>query len=81
MISNMIEKQILMITKHKASERLIKLLGDNAKVRAIPINRRSAPSSLNKLKKMEEMLAQTFPLWPANAEQLENPEDIASCSQ
>lgn len=69
---------IPMITKRKACERLIKLLDDNAKVRAIPINRRSAPNSLNKLKKMEEMLAQTFPLWPANAEQLiKNPEDVA----
>ena len=68
---------IPMISERKACERMIQLLEDNAKVRAIPCNRRSAASSLEKVKQMEDKLAKTFPLWPADAEQLvKNPEDL-----
>ena len=69
---------IPMITERKACERMIKLLDDNAKVRAIPKSRRATQNSLNKVKQMEEKLSQTFPLWPAHAEQLiKNTEDLA----
>lgn len=64
------------ISERKACERIIKLLDDNAKIRAIPRDRRSMPISVNKLKQMDEQLARTFPLWSANAEQLiKNAED------
>jgi hypothetical protein len=68
---------IPMISERKACERMIQLLEDNAKIRAIPCNRRSTAASLAKVKQMEDTLAKTFPLWPADAEQLvKNSEDL-----
>lgn len=68
---------IPIISNRKACEKLIKLLDENAKIRAIPLKRRSTPSSLKKVKEMEEHLAQTFSLWPANVESLiKNTEDL-----
>ena len=67
---------IPMISERKACEKIIKLLDENAKLRAIPLKRRSAPSSLKQIEDMEEKLEQTFCLWPVNAEELiKNDED------
>lgn len=68
---------IPMIGECKSCEKMIKLLNDNAKIRAIPCHRRTTPSSLNKVKKMEDFLAKTFSIWPANVENLiKNAEDL-----
>ena len=56
---------------------MIALLNANAKIRAIPVSRRSSEASLGKVKAMEDKLNTTFPLWPSNAEKLmKNQEDI-----
>jgi hypothetical protein len=68
---------IPVIADRKACEKIIKLHDDNDKIRAIPIKRRSTPGTLKKLQEMERKLSETFPLWPANVEQLiKNPEDL-----
>ena len=65
-------------TDRKACERIIKLLDVNPKIRAIPNNCRSMLASVDKIKKMEDLLAQTFSVWPNNAKQLiKNPEDLS----
>ena len=61
---------IPMIGHRKACEKMLKLLDENAKVRAIPVNRRSTPCSVNKVKAMEAKLKTTFQLWPCNANKL-----------
>jgi len=69
---------IPMISERKACEKIIKLLDDNAKLRAIPLNRRSAPNTVAKIKEMEDKLALTFPLWPVNVEkQIKNKDDLS----
>jgi len=56
---------------------MLKLLDDNAKIRAIPMKRRSNANCIEKIKMMEEKLSETFVLWPANVEQLmKNSEDL-----
>ena len=66
-----------MISESKACEKIIKLLDDNAKIRAIPLTRRSTPNCIKKVQAMEAQLAKTFPLWPANVEQtVKNTEDL-----
>ncbi|KAG8171349.1 hypothetical protein JTE90_007601 [Oedothorax gibbosus] len=68
---------IPMISERKACEKMIKLLDDNAKLRAIPCKRRETPSSLNKVKQMEDFLTKTFAIWPVNVETLmKNAEDL-----
>ena len=68
---------IPMISEIKTCQKMVKLLDDNAKLRAIPIARRTAPATLDKLKLQETELDKTFQLWPSNAEQLiKNPEDL-----
>ena len=68
---------IPIISERKSCEKMIQLLEENAKIRAIPFKRRSTAASLDKLKCMEDKLSKTFPLWPANAELLiKNPEDL-----
>ena len=68
---------IPMIAERKACERMIALLDENAKIRAIPVARRSSEASTKKLTAMEEKLKTTFPLWPLNAEKLmKSQEDI-----
>ena len=59
---------IPMISEIKSCERLLKLLDDNAKLRAIPIKRRSSAGCIAKVQKMEETLSKTFALWPCNVE-------------
>ena len=58
---------ILINSECEACERIIQLLEDNAKVRAMPCNCQSA--ALEKVEQMEDKLAKTFPLWPTDAEQ------------
>lgn len=70
-VSNFYKKaNIPMISDRKACEKIIALLNDNNKLRAIPKKLRSAPSSINKLKQIEQKLKETFQLWPENAEAL-----------
>jgi len=59
---------IPVISQIKACQKMIKLLDENAKIRAIPIARRTAPATLAKLKQMDAELNKTFQLWPPNAE-------------
>jgi len=68
---------IPVISEIKACQKMIKLLDENAKIRAIPIARRTAPATLAKLKQMDTELNKTFQLWPPNAEKLiKNQEDL-----
>ncbi len=69
---------IPVISEIKCCERLVNLLEENAKIRAIPKDRRTSQATLNKLQEMEKKLGETFQLWPANAENvIKNPEDLA----
>ena len=58
---------IPMISEHKACERIIKLLDDNAKMRSIPCERRPTPHIMSRLQ--QKMLTamrrwqQPLPLW------------------
>lgn len=71
------KSNIPMISEIKSCQRLLKLLDDNAKLRAIPIKRRSTAGCIAKVQKMKETLYKTFALWPCNAEQLiKNTEDL-----
>lgn len=68
---------IPMISEIKACQKMIKLLDENAKLRAIPLGRRSTPTVLAKLKQMDTDLNKTFQLWPPNVETLiKIPEDL-----
>lgn len=68
---------IPMIAERQACEKMIKLLDHNARIRAIPINRRSTPASVKSIQQMKVTLAETLRLWPANAEQrIKNTEDL-----
>ena len=69
---------IPMISELKACERIIQLLKENAKLRAIPKERRSNASVVSRINAMEASLCETFPLWPADVERLiANAEDMA----
>jgi len=69
---------IPMIAHRQACEKVIKLLDHNAKMRAIPIKRRSTPATVKLLQQMQVKLAETFCLWPANVEQcINNCEDLS----
>ena len=57
-----------MIHKEKAYKKIWKAVQNNAKLRAIPSQRRNKPFALEKLKKENLLLHKTFPLWPQNAE-------------
>ena len=63
---------IPMISERKACEKMLKLLEENARVREIPVKRRNMPSSIIKIQQMESKLAETFVIWPVNAEKLIN---------
>ena len=67
---------IPVISEIKASEKLIKLANDNAKLRAIPVSRRATAATQAKVKHMECELNKTFQIWPRNAAELiKIPED------
>ena len=61
---------IPMISDRKACEKMIQLLHDNDKIRAIPSKRRSTAATMKKVSEMKEKLAKTFQLWPQNAEKM-----------
>lgn len=68
---------IPMISDIMACQKIIKLADDNAKLRSIPVARRTRPFALNKLKCMEIELNKTFQIWPANVTKLVTiPEDL-----
>lgn len=69
---------IPMISDIKCCQKIIQLLEDSRRVREIPCTRRSTPGALEKVRKMDEALAQTFQLWPLNADKLiKDKDDIA----
>ena len=61
---------IPMISELKACERIIQLLKENAKLRAIPKERRSNASVVSRINAKEASLCETFLLWPADLEKL-----------
>jgi hypothetical protein len=68
---------IPMITAKKACEKIIALFQKNAKLRELPVYRRSSTSTQAKLKDAQIELAKTFPLWAKDAVGLiKNPEDL-----
>jgi len=68
---------IPMIAERQACEKMIKLHDHNARIRAIPVKRRSTLASVKSIEQMKVTLAETFRLWPANAEQgMKNTEDL-----
>ena len=68
---------IPMISEIKACERMLKLVDENAKIRAIPIKCRFTAWCVAKVQKMEKKLSEIFALWPVNVEQLiNNSEDL-----
>jgi len=53
-------------------------LDDNAKLRAIPNERRSTAWCVARVQKMEETWSETFARWPCNTEKLiKNTEDLS----
>ena len=69
---------IPMISELKACERIIQLLKENAKLRAIPKERSSNASVVSRINAMEASLYEIFPLWLADVKKLiENAEDMA----
>jgi len=68
---------IPIITEKKACEKIIALFQKNAKLRELPVDRRSSPSAQNKLAEAEADLMKTFPIWAKNVESLiKNEEDL-----
>jgi len=68
---------IPLISEIKSCERLLKLLDDNGKLRAIPNERRSTAWCIARVQEMEETLSKTFALWPCYVEKLiKNTEDL-----
>ena len=66
------------VSDHQACTKMVKLLDANAKLREIPVARRSTPATLRKLHDIQQQLDATFAIWPANAAQLiRNAEDRA----
>lgn len=66
-----------MIIEEKICKKIIKLPDDNAKLKAIPVNRRTAPNIVARIKQMEGKLALTFSLRPVNVEnKIKNKEDL-----
>ena len=67
-----------MISELKACERIIQLLKENTKLRAIPKKRRSNASVISRINAVDASLCETFPLWPADVEKLiANAKDMA----
>lgn len=69
---------IPMLSHWKACDKIIALAEKNAKLCKIPVERRSSPKIIEKLKQAEVDLKQTFPLWPSDAEKkVKNADDLA----
>ena len=54
---------IPMVSEKWGCEKSVQLFEKNAKVREIPVGRRSSPSELAKLESVRNELSKTFPLW------------------
>jgi len=68
---------IPMVSEKWGCEKIVQLFEKNAKVREIPVGRRSSPSVLAKLESVTNELSKTFPLWDSDAEKnMKNKEDI-----
>jgi hypothetical protein len=68
---------IPMLSEKSGSQKIVELVLKNAKIREIPVDRRSSPGVVAKLKDVENDLQKTFPLWTRDAEQvMTNQEDI-----
>lgn len=68
---------IPMIKEGKGCEKILKVVQNNAKLRAIPSSRRAQKHALEKVEKENLLLTKTFPLWPNDAETLiANEEDL-----
>jgi hypothetical protein len=68
---------IPMISEKSSCQKIVELVEKNAKLREIPVNRRSTTAVLAKLKAMENDLQKTFPLWTRDAEKvMKSQEDI-----
>jgi len=69
---------IPMVSHRRCCEKIVKLLDDNNKLRAISKDRRDTPATMRKLEENQCILASTFQLWPPNVEALiKNEEDHA----
>ncbi|ELT90425.1 hypothetical protein CAPTEDRAFT_197441 [Capitella teleta] len=66
---------IPMVPIRKACEKMINLVEENNKLRAIPKNRRQSASTLKKLEDAKKMLSKALQLWPKDVEHLLNSED------
>jgi len=68
---------IPIITEKKACEKIIILFQKNAKLRELPVDRRSSISAQAKIKETEIELGRTFQIWAQNAEVIiKNEEDL-----
>ena len=61
---------IPMVSERRACEKIVKLLDENNKLRAISTDRRETLATKKKLEENQRILASTFQLWPPNAETL-----------
>lgn len=69
---------IPMIDDRNACIKILELLEDNSKLRAIPIARRKTSATIAKLQHHDEELSKTFQLWPRSAEKkIRIPEDVS----
>ncbi|ELU15241.1 hypothetical protein CAPTEDRAFT_202292 [Capitella teleta] len=66
---------IPMVPIRKACEKMINLVEENNKLRAIPKNRRQSASTLKKLEDAKKCCQKTLQLWPKDVEHLLNSED------
>ena len=68
---------IPIISEKRACEKIVELFEKNAKIREIPIDRRSSPGVQAKLEDAKKELQKTFPLWTRDAEQtMKSQEDV-----
>ena len=67
---------IPMMAETKAINKIVQLADANARIRAIPISRRTTPATCDKLQQEESRLNKTFEIWPPNVDELVTiPED------
>ena len=67
---------IPMVSQRRCCDKIVKLLDDNNKLRAICKDRRDTPATKRRLEESQRMLASTFQLWPPNVEtMIKNEED------
>ena len=65
-----------MMAETKAVNKIVQLADANARIRAIPISRRTTPATCDKLQQEECRLNKTIEIWPPNVDELVTiPED------